>query len=104
VSGAAFRTAVETLCRVQQGLAGDPDPAERAALLELLTETTALLAAVDRRRLPTLALAERVQRLEHQLADRDPGERREIVCSRLGISKSRYYQLRGESRTDWTAA
>lgn len=104
MSGAAFRAAVETLCRVQQGLAGDPVPAERAALLELLDEVTLMLAAVDRRRLSTAALVRRVHKLEHDLRDRDPGERREVICSRLGISKSRYYQLRGESRTDWTAA
>lgn len=100
----AYRAAVATLQRVRDGLAADPAPGERAALLELLDEATALLAAADRRRLSTLALAERVRKLEHDLQGRDPGERRAAICARLGISRSRYYQLRQESRTHWTAA
>lgn len=90
----AHGAAVATLRRCQQGLAGDPTPAERAALLELLEQATALLEACGRRRLTTAALAERVAVLEAQLVDRDPGERRTIICARLGISRSRYYALR----------
>lgn len=104
MSGRAFRTAIETLCRVQQGLTNDPAPDERGNLLDLLTETTQLLAAVGRRRLSSDALAERVKRLEHDLADRDPGERRRIICARLGLSRSRFYELRQESGNDRTPA
>jgi hypothetical protein len=42
----------------------------------------------------TRRLVERVRRLEHDLRDRDPALRREIVCTRLGIGRSRYYELR----------
>jgi hypothetical protein len=39
-------------------------------------------------------LARRVQELEEQLADFDPSERKAAICSRLQLSKSRYYRLR----------
>jgi hypothetical protein len=94
MSHGAFETAIQVLLRCRQGLAGDPTPDERARLLALLEATAELLAASGRQRLRTAALAERVQRLEAQLQDRDPGERRAIICERLGISRSRFYELR----------
>ena len=48
----------------------------------------------DRRRPTTRQLCERVRRLEHDLRDRDAALRREIVCARLGIGRSRYFELR----------
>jgi hypothetical protein len=104
----AYRAAVATLRRCADALAADPSPEHRAAIVALLSDTTALLeAAADRRRLATAALAERVARLERQLADRDPGERREVICTRLGLSKASYYRLRQvahASRSDETCA
>lgn len=91
----AYQAALETLRRCRAGLAADPLPAERAQLLELLGEAVALLeAGTDRRRLSTAAVAARVARLEAQLRDRDPGERAAIIRERLGLSRSRYYELR----------
>jgi|GEM_PF-6725162 len=49
---------------------------------------------VDRLGLESIALARRVQKLELQLADMTPGERRHAICARLGIGKSRFYELR----------
>lgn len=48
----------------------------------------------DTRRPNTRRLVERVRRLEHDLRDRDPALRREIICRRLGIGRSRYFELR----------
>lgn len=91
----AYQAALETLRRCRAGLAADPLPAERAQLLELLGEAVALLAAgASRRRLPTAALAQRVAHLERQLVDRPAGERAAIIRARLGLSRSRYYELR----------
>lgn len=94
-----FAVALEALRRVQLALARDPDRAERERLLGLLAETADLLAASGRRRLPTQVLAERVAQLEQQLRDRDAGERRRMICERLGISKSRFYELRSPEQT-----
>lgn len=91
----AYQAALETLRRCRAGLAADPSPDERARLLDLLGESVALLAAgVSRRRLPTAALAQRVAHLERLLADRPAGERAAIIRARLGLSRSRYYELR----------
>lgn len=90
-----YAAAIATLKRCHAGLAGYPSPDERAMLLRLHAEALAVLeAGHERRRLSTASLAARVQRLEQQLADRDPGERAAIIRQRLGLSKSRYYELR----------
>lgn len=49
---------------------------------------------LHRRQSDTLTQAMRVSDIERTLKDRTPGERREIVCERLNISRSRYYALR----------
>lgn len=91
----AYATALATLRRCREGLAADPDPAQRARLLASMDEAVSLLAdGAERRRLSTWALALRVRQLEAQLRDRDPAERAAVIRERLGLSKSRYYQLR----------
>lgn len=96
---AAVTAAIETLKRCAVGLARDDlDPRERAALLELHGEALRLLeSGADRRRLSTHALARRVADLERRLARMPPGERAAAIQQRLGISRSRYYELRRES-------
>lgn len=91
----AYAAALATLRRCRAGLAGNPTPVERARLLALLDDSLALLeAGAARRRLPTAALAHRVAELERHLADRPAGERAAIIRARLGLSRSRYYELR----------
>lgn len=91
----AYRVALETMRRATNALAGDPSPEERAGLVAMLADAVDLLeASADRRHLSTDALAKRVADLEHQLGDRDAGERREAICARLGISRSHFYRLR----------
>jgi hypothetical protein len=96
---AAVVAAIETLKRCAVGLARDDlDPRERDALLTLHAEALELLeAGADRRRLSTRALAQRVADLERRLARMPSGERAAAVCARLGISRSRYYELRRQS-------
>ncbi len=91
----AFQTALATLRRCSDALAADPDPAERARLLELHRAALELLEqGADRRRLSTRALAVRVAKLERQLAGLDPADRAAAIQSRLGIGRSRYYEVR----------
>lgn len=91
----AYTAALETLRRCRAGLAAGPSAGERERLLELMDEALALLAAgASRRRLPTAAVAQRVAHLERLLADRPAGERAAIIRARLGLSRSRYYELR----------
>lgn len=42
----------------------------------------------------TIALAHRLAHLETTLRDRDPRERREIICERLALSRRRFYELK----------
>ena len=93
----AAAAAVETLRRCVSALASPGlDAADRERIAALAAAALALLEAAGRSRLPTVALAARVQQLERSLADFDPGERRAAICQRLGVSRSRYYQLRAQ--------
>lgn len=91
----ALQTIVETLRRCQQGLATDAPMAERHRLIALHDEALQLLEeATAHSRASTAALARRVASLEDQLRSFSPGERRAAICERMGISRSRYYELR----------
>lgn len=91
----AYAAAIATLRRCRAGLAADPPPLEREKLLALLDDSLVLLeAGASRRRFSTAAVARRVAELEHRLADRPAGERATIIRARLGLSRSRYYELR----------
>ena len=79
-----YRAALDTLSRCRASLAAGPSAGERERLLELMDEALALLAAG----------AQRVAHLERLLADRPAGERAAIIRARLGLSRSRYYELR----------
>lgn len=95
---AAARRAAEALRR-------GVEPAEREQLLAVIEASLEVLAA-GRRRADSERLARRVAQLEQQLADRDPGERRAVICERLGLSRAGYYRLRQlarESRSVETA-
>lgn len=49
---------------------------------------------LGQRHFDTLALAMRINEIEKSLSDRTPHERRSIVCERLQLSRSRYFELR----------
>ncbi len=51
-------------------------------------------AVAYRHTFETLGQAWRVYELERVLSDRDPAERREIICERTGISRTTYFRLR----------
>jgi hypothetical protein len=98
--------AIAAARRAAEALRCGVGPAEREQLLDDIECALEVLAA-GRRRASSLHLAERVARLERQLADRTPGERREVICTRLGLSKASYYRLRQvahASRSDETCA
>lgn len=97
----AYRAAILSLRRTAYALRAAPTDADRARLLAQLQASLDLIVAeADSRRPTTRALAQRVGELERQLADRPAGERAQIIRVRLGLSRSRYYRLRGlhESR------
>jgi precorrin-6B methylase 1 len=84
---------LSALAAIRQRLASAATDAERVALLAELDDVLRLLDR-EPHRVETLALAQQVQHLDRKLADRSPAERNEIICERLGISRSRVYQLR----------
>jgi len=49
---------------------------------------------LQRREYSTIELALQVEARERAMTGRDAKERREAVCTRLGISERRYYQLK----------
>jgi hypothetical protein len=89
-----LQAAAARLANIRRALSGEPGLARRQELLDELRDVSALLEASGRVRLATEALAERVAKLEVQLRDRDPAERAAIIRERLGLSRSRYYELR----------
>lgn len=94
----AYRAAIFSLRRIAFALRGAPSDADRARLLAQLAASLDLIEAESGLRRPTTrALAQRVAELERQLADRPAGERAQIIRARLGLSRSRYYRLRGPS-------
>lgn len=94
----AVDTALATLARCLEALAGELTDAERGRVIALAHEARSLLAAsAPRRRVATEHQARRLRRLDEQLADRSPGERRVIVCTRLGISRATYYRLKSHN-------
>lgn len=90
-----YSAALESLRRIQRGLSVAASSEERQYLLELHEQTLQLLeSSTKQRRLSTRALAARVGEIESKLSDRSPAERGAIARERLGISKSRYYEIR----------
>lgn len=91
---AAFRLRLAAV--VNDALAGRVPAAEDA--LALADQARELLQELhDRRcmrRLQTRELIAQFRRLESALRDRSPAERRTAVCRRLGIGRSRYFELR----------
>lgn len=98
----AYQTAIATLRRCQEGMARDPSAEERRTLLQLHEEALQLLEQCGRQRMRTAALTDRVAVLEDQLRSLSPGERARIICERLGLSRSRYYQLKGSDSAQST--
>ncbi|MBX5459738.1 MAG: hypothetical protein IRZ28_01495 [Steroidobacteraceae bacterium] len=90
-----YAAALASLRRITAALA-TAAPDELASLIALQAEALSVLEG-QRRRLSTEALAARVATLERQLADREPGERRDVICERLGISRRYFYRLRALS-------
>lgn len=91
---AAYRAALAALAAIRQRLT-DPDLSEAARAAELI-EFDRVLQTLQRQdhRANTIELAKRVQRLDEQLQDREPADRNNIVMQRLGLSRSRLYELR----------
>ena len=96
----AYRVALATMRRVQTGLVTAATPEERAQLLDLHEQTLQLLEqSAHDRRLTTAAQARRFATLDLQLATTPAGERGAIIRNRLGLSKSRYYEIREYMRS-----
>lgn len=91
---AAYRAALAALAAIRARLA-DPDLTEAARAVELI-ELDRVIQALNRgdHRTNTIAMARRVQQLDRQLEDRPPAERNAIIVERLGLSRSRIYELR----------
>lgn len=92
----AYQLAIAELRRCSAALANAPTPDERARLLVLNDQairTLERLAAASGRRPATEVLLSRLARLLRSLAYMPPGDRRRAICERLGISRSRYYEL-----------
>lgn len=86
---------VATLRRCQHGLATAATAVERQQLLATHDEAlTQLESSIDHSRAASAALARRVAELERQLQHHSPSQRRAAICERLGLSRSRYYELR----------
>lgn len=49
---------------------------------------------LERHELSTIEAANRVDQIDRTLGAKSPGERREIICDRLGLSRRRYYELK----------
>jgi hypothetical protein len=94
MASSPYRTALETLRRCQQGLAADATAEERNRLLALHESALRVLENAGQYRLSTQVLIVRIARLQLQLADRSPSERAVAICERLGLSRSRFYELR----------
>lgn len=92
--------ALAALRRCQDAFSAEPAPLtsyDRARLLELLTQAQRAFEAAEApaQRPATRALLRRMATLERQLASMAPGERVAAIRARLGLSRSRYYELRG---------
>lgn len=90
----AYRRALESLSAIRQRLANIRlTDAER---VEALSEFDAVLRTLttSEHKTSTTEMAARVSTLDHQLRDRTARERNSIVTQRLGISRSRLYELR----------
>lgn len=91
---AAYRTAMMALLDIRRRLA-DPSTSDAARALALL-EFDEVLHALNRadHRTSTLAMAKRVQDLDRQLSGRDRNEVNSAIMQRLGIGRTRLYELR----------
>jgi hypothetical protein len=78
-------------------LAGETSEENRRQALARIDESIELLSSAPRH-LDANRLLCRLEQLQASLASRGAGERRRIVCERLGISRSRYYELLAELR------
>jgi hypothetical protein len=95
----SFETALLTLRRCAAGLAIESTADQRVQLLAMHAAALELLqSAAPRRRLSTDALVRRVAKLERELHSLPAGERASAIQQRLGISQSRFYQLRKAAR------
>jgi hypothetical protein len=92
----ARAAALATLRRCADALRSEPaTPAERERILSLHATALAVLEGVEARRSSgTSAKLERLRTLERQLAHLDPGQRAAAIRERLGLGRSRYYELR----------
>jgi hypothetical protein len=88
----AYQLAIAELRRCSAALARGPTAEERLRLLALHDQALRTLEQA-RRRPATDARLARLAHLQRTLADMPAGDRRRAICERLGISRSRYYEL-----------
>ena len=96
----AYRTALAALRRAHDALRDSSGLTveQREELLHVADDALQLLeASAPSRRAKAKAIAARVAVLRRELRDRTPGERKDIICQRLGISRSDYYRAMKES-------
>ena len=92
----AYQLAIAELRRCSSALARDPRPDERLRLLALHDQairTLERLAAAPARRPATEVRLARLAHLKRTLAYMAAGDQRRAICERLGIGRSRYYEL-----------
>jgi len=85
-------TALETLRRCTQALENELSSEERARLCALQSQAIQTLSNVHKPE--TLARAERVRQLLHQMAHMTPGDQAAAIRERMGLARSTYYKLR----------
>ncbi len=100
----AYRTALSRLAALRERLdLPNLSPDQRTALLAEFDDILQTLAGSEHKT-QTKTLARRVAKLDADLADRSPAERNRAIIERLGISRSRLYELRAvHKQPDGTA-
>jgi hypothetical protein len=90
VDTAGFRVALAELVRRAQG-AG----VEAELLVTVHDQARELCSELERRRhrRATIKQIERMRELQHQLREYEPGARVAIICRRLGVGRTRYFEL-----------
>lgn len=90
---AAYRQALQSLADIRARLAGNLSAAERDDALSEFDAVLSTLKQADRNT-STLSMASRVAHLDRQLRELPSAERNAAIQSRLGVSRSRLYELR----------
>lgn len=98
-------TAIAALRRCEDAIGEHQHAGDKDRLRETFREAladVATLARLDRLQPRTQRRVREFQRHESELValGYEPGQRRKIICRRLGISRTRYYELRQLAESD----